>query len=133
MDIKTSIFIGIVVFCNVGLCYVHASTGDRSQFFKNCMKGCIYSNCTEGSSGFEHIIVKIEIILLFVLQTQSSSKSTSNRIFLMKFYFGHVMMNVFIIACGEQQIHLLAANGRYHNFMVNGHLFDSLAFKSQLP
>lgn len=48
MDIKTSIIIGIVVFC-IGLRYVHASTGDRSQFFQNCMKGCIHSNCTEGS------------------------------------------------------------------------------------
>lgn len=28
--------------------YVHTSAGDRSQFFSNCMKGCLYSNCTEG-------------------------------------------------------------------------------------
>lgn len=47
MDIKTSIFIGTIAFC-IGFCYVHASTGDRSQFFKNCMKGCTYSNCTAG-------------------------------------------------------------------------------------
>lgn len=48
MDRKASVLVGIFVVC-FGFCYVHASTGDRSQFFKNCMKGCVYNNCTEGS------------------------------------------------------------------------------------
>lgn len=48
MDIKTSFVIGFVIACSSLFC-VQASTGDRSQFFKNCMKGCIFNNCTEGN------------------------------------------------------------------------------------
>lgn len=40
--------IGFVVFFFCLQC-AHASAGDRSQFFNNCMKGCLHSNCTEGA------------------------------------------------------------------------------------
>lgn len=44
---QTRVALGFLVFC-ITLHYAHTSNGDRSQFFKNCMKGCLYSNCTEG-------------------------------------------------------------------------------------
>lgn len=40
--------IGFVVFFFCLQC-AHASAGDRSQFFNNCMKGCLHSNCTAGA------------------------------------------------------------------------------------
>lgn len=48
--------IGFVVFFFCLQC-AHASAGDRSQFFNNCMKGCLHSNCTEGAV-FSYIDLK---------------------------------------------------------------------------
>lgn len=42
------------------------------------------------------------------------------------------MMNVFITVCGERQMRLSAGIGVFHNFMGNGRLNDSWAFKSRL-
>lgn len=32
----------------VAIHVAQSSAGDRSQFFVNCMKGCLHKNCTDG-------------------------------------------------------------------------------------
>lgn len=77
MDIK--FVIGFAVFC-MSLLGVQSSAGDRSQFFVNCMKGCLYSNCTEGNvfhkaktTSFENLVFSaVELDNNFCLPFQSN-------------------------------------------------------------
>ncbi|XP_031640517.1 post-GPI attachment to proteins factor 3 [Contarinia nasturtii] len=45
METNMRVVIGFFILCMVH--NAQSSAGDRSQFFVNCMKGCLYSNCTE--------------------------------------------------------------------------------------
>lgn len=47
MSANARIWLSVFAVC-MTISYAQASAGDRSQFFINCLRGCQYSNCTEG-------------------------------------------------------------------------------------
>lgn len=94
----------LLFFINLTNC----SIGERSQFFQNCVNNCREKNCTEGKIQkiiyfywFDKKITKIYYLFKMV----GALQIVRSKLLWIKYYFGLVMMNANMIACGEQQIH----------------------------